>query len=98
MLVNPPKATTTTAATTKQIMVRAVSGTMYTVPVGKTFTGHIVVTMGNGCQVSINGVDLLTMGATTPYFGMSIPITLVGGSVVSCPGSYLNWAMIGIEQ
>jgi hypothetical protein len=71
---------------------------MYTVPAGKTFTGYIPVTMGNGCEVRINGIDILSLSPTTPYFAMVMPVTLVAGTVVSSGGSYINWAMYGVEQ
>jgi hypothetical protein len=102
MLVNQTAASSTQAiaSTPKQISVRPTGsgGVMYTVPAGKTFTGFVVVTMGNGCQLTVNNVDILSLGPSSPYFGMTMPITLLAGSVVSSGGSYMNWSMYGVEQ
>lgn len=86
------------ATTPKQIAVRAVTGVMYTVPAGKTFTGVVPVTMGNGCEIFINGVNILSLAPTTPYFGFNVPLNLTAGTVVSSGGSYLNWSILGVEQ
>lgn len=90
--------TTASTATAKQIIAKNSSGgVLYTVPSGKTFTGHIVVGQGNGCQVQINGIDLYTTSGNTPYWLEPIPVTLISGTVVSSGSSYANWALIGTE-
>ena len=86
----------TSSSTSKQIAVAptAVNQTIYTVPSGKTFTGNIV--MWNSGQALVNGVQVVyTYNAPNT---VTVPVTLVAGSVIASGSSYISWALIGVEQ
>lgn len=85
-------ATTQGSAPTKQIAITAGSAAqvMYTVPAGRTFTGHFF-TNGTSPAITINGVTLYFNG----YEHKSI--VLAAGTVVAC-GANANLNLIGVEQ
>ena len=86
------------SSTRKTIIVYAVSGTMYTVPTGRTFEGYVLASIGKGCHARINGVDLMTLSPTTPYYLTPIPVTLTAGTVVSSGNSFTDWSLVGVES
>ena len=97
-LINTAVSASASVSTRKTIIVYAVSGTMYTVPTGRTFQGHVLASIGKGCQARINGVDLITLSPTTPYYLTPIPVTLTEGTVVSSGASYMDWSLVGVES
>lgn len=97
MLLNPPKSTTTAAATAKQIVVNVNSGSVvYTVPTGKTFIGSYTSTAASG-SIYINGVLVYANLSGTPNGPcFPIPLTLVAGTVVT--GNSSQGSIFGVEQ
>lgn len=93
---------TSTESSKKQIVVSSsgknTNTTLYTVPSGKTFVGHILATVTTGWVFRINGVESPTQSATTAYYAEMFPLTLVGGSTVGTAGSTYNWMLIGVEE
>ena len=91
MLTNPTK---TITISQKQIVANAViNQILYTVPAGKTFVGNAF--NYSNMQLYVNGIQLISAASATPA---QVPLTLVGGSVVSCGGSYSGWSLVGVEQ
>jgi hypothetical protein len=94
-LVNVP--TVASASTQKQITINctvASPAVVYTVPVGKTFTGFF--TSSSPGYVQINGIYMYVGGYN--YFAYTpVPVTLLAGTTVTgASTSYTN--LIGIEQ
>ena len=96
--------TTASSAVTpaKQIFItssgKAAYSTIYTVPPGKTFTGHILVSTNSGWVFTINGVESNQQGGTTAYYATPIPVTLIEGTTVGTGGTVYNWQLMGIEE
>lgn len=80
------------AGAPKQIVVTSSTAgqVMYTVPAGKTFTGHFFTTTTSPA-ISINGVALYFTGTELK------PVTLLAGTVVAC-GANATIYLVGVEQ
>lgn len=80
------------SGTARQIALTSnASGTiMYTVPAGKTFTGHYF-SSGTGAGVRLNGLDLYFNGYEVR------PVTLVAGTVFANSAN-APLSLIGVEQ
>lgn len=102
MLTSISLAATSAATQPRQIFItsagQAANSIIYTVPAGKTFTGHILVTTASGWLFSINGVLSNQQGGTTPYYATAIPVTLIQGTTVGTGSTTYNWQLMGIEE
>ena len=93
MLTPAPPSVGSIPSNAIQIVINAVtSQVLYTVPVGKKFIGY-AFNAGN-MQLIINSIQTINSSSNT---GLSYPLTLVSGTIVSCGGSYAAWVLIGIE-
>lgn len=95
MLIN---VSDTTVSAPKQIAIRpsAVNTIIYAVPAGKTFTGNAIAM--NQMDFFINGVNAFSQATTPTNSYWDVPLTLVGGSVITNGPSYTSWILLGVEQ
>lgn len=69
--------------------------TMYTVPDGKTFTGHLWNNSSNG-PGKINGVQLYWPYSSSYFAHSPLPVTLGGGTQVQAGGGGTTM-LVGLE-
>ncbi len=75
----------------------AASAVVYTVPTGKTFTGHLWARGAESINVTINGVQ--TQISHSPQTAPSlIPLSLASGGVVQNPSSGYQYVLTGVEE
>jgi len=82
----------------RQIAIRP-SGTnaiIYTVPAGKTFTGNAIAM--SQMDFFINGSNAFTQASSPTNSYWNVPLTLVGGTVITNGPSYSNWILLGVEE
>jgi hypothetical protein len=91
-------AATSSSTASKQISIKpsANNAVIYTVPAGKTFTGNAIAM--SQMDFFINGVSAFTQASTPTNSYWNVPLTLVGGTVISNGPSYSNWILLGVEQ
>jgi hypothetical protein len=95
MLISP---IVSTVSESKQIAIRPSGGSaiIYTVPEGKTFKGN-AISMSQ-IDFFINGVSAFSGASQTTGGYWNVPLTLVGGTVISSGPSYPNWILLGVEE
>ncbi len=96
----PSTSSTTSSAKT---IVAASTGTnspFYTVPEGKVFTGHLIVSANTSTQFKINNVIVVNYSGSTNYWEEALPFTLTAGTVCSSGSGYggIAGVLVGIEE
>lgn len=88
--------TTANGSSARQIVLNLnVSSVVYTVPVGKIFTG-VMTGYSTSAGANINGVAVYATSGTGGFAAGVVPLTLLGGTVVT--GLSQNAAIVGVEQ
>jgi hypothetical protein len=95
MLIAP---ITTSLVARKQIAIRpsGIGAVIYTVPEGKTFKGDAIAMFA--MDFFINGVNAFSGASQTTGGYWNVPLTLVGGTVISNGPSHSSWILLGVEE
>lgn len=75
----------------------ALNTVLYTVPVNRTFRGHIFSQGAQNSTLVINGLQLPVAG-TSQTNPTVLPITLVAGTVVRNSSANNNYVLAGVEE
>lgn len=76
----------------------ATSTPFYTVPAGKVFKGHLMISANTSAQLKINGIFVINYSGSTNYWQEAIPLTLTAGTVCSSVNYTSAGVLVGIEE
>jgi hypothetical protein len=95
----PSSASTTSSAKTIVAQSTATNTPFYTVPSGKVFKGHLMLSANSSSQFKINSILVVNYSGSTNYWQEALPLTLTAGTVCSSHGSYAAaGVLVGIEE
>lgn len=97
-----PDTSALTAATPKQISISgsafSTGAVVYTVPIEKTFTGHLYGPSFNSSSSIVVNDQTIQLSNGQQSAAVVIPLTLIAGTVVKNPGSGTSYWLIGVEE
>jgi len=91
-------ASTANSAKTIVAEATATNTPFYTVPSGKVFKGHVIVSANTSAQLKINSTSVINYSGSTNYFQEAMPLTLTAGTVCSSGGYTSAGVLVGIEE